>query len=93
MRSQKLPFVGAVAGFMLIWLCVRFPYEMLHAAEKVVGSANQVDPLTLHLHGEFVESNLGTALEPDGSVTVRLIAQQYNFVPACVLVPDHLLQQ
>jgi cytochrome c oxidase subunit 2 len=46
-----------------------------------------VDPLTLHLQGEFVESNLGTAIEPDGSATVRLIAEQYDFVPRCVDVP------
>jgi cytochrome c oxidase subunit 2 len=39
------------------------------------------------LGGEFAESNLGAALEPDGSVTVRLIAQQYLFVPQCVTVP------
>lgn len=46
-----------------------------------------IDPTTLHLQGEFVESNLGTALEPDGSVTVRIIAEQYDFVPLCVQVP------
>jgi len=46
-----------------------------------------IDPTTLHLGGEFVESNLGTAVEPDGSVTVRLIAQQYEFIPHCVAVP------
>jgi cytochrome c oxidase subunit 2 len=46
-----------------------------------------VDPTTLHLRGEFVESNLGTAVEPDGSVTVRIIAEQYAFVPRCVRVP------
>jgi cytochrome c oxidase subunit II len=46
-----------------------------------------IDPTTLHLQGEFVESNLGTAAEPDGSVTVRLIATQYDFVPHCVDVP------
>jgi len=46
-----------------------------------------IDPTTLHLQGEFVESNLGTATEPDGSVTVRLIATQYDFVPRCVDVP------
>jgi cytochrome c oxidase subunit 2 len=46
-----------------------------------------IDPTTLHLGGEFVESNLGTAIEPDGSVTVRLIAEQYDFVPSCVQVP------
>ena len=26
-------------------------------------------------------------LEPDGSVTVRAIGQQYSFTPACILVP------
>ena len=46
-----------------------------------------IDPPTLHLQGEFVESNLGTAREPDGSVTVRIIAEQYDFVPRCVQVP------
>jgi len=46
-----------------------------------------IDPTKLHLGGEFAESNLGSAIEPDGSVTTRLIAQQYSFVPDCVLVP------
>jgi cytochrome c oxidase subunit 2 len=46
-----------------------------------------IDPTTLHLGGEFAESNLGTAAEPDGSVTVRLIAEQYAFVPDCAQVP------
>jgi cytochrome c oxidase subunit 2 len=46
-----------------------------------------IDPTTLHLSGEFVESNLGSAAEPDGSITTRLIAQQYSFVPDCTLVP------
>src|SRR6201988_2033067 len=46
-----------------------------------------IDPRTLHLGGEFIESNLGGALEPDGSVTVRAIAQQFSFTPQCILVP------
>jgi len=46
-----------------------------------------INPATLHLEGEFVESNLGTAVEPDGSITVRILAQQYLFVPQCALVP------
>lgn len=87
MRSGKLQFVLGVLAFFVAWLCVRFPYEVGDAAEKVFATPNQVDPLTLHLRGEFVESNLGTSIAPDGSVTVRLIAQQFNFVPECVLVP------
>ena len=39
------------------------------------------------LSGEFTESNLGTAVEPDGAVTVRAIGQQYSFTPSCILVP------
>ena len=45
------------------------------------------DPKTLHLSGEFVESNLGSTLEADGSVTVRAIGQQYSFTPQCIVVP------
>src|SRR5579864_6567771 len=48
------------------------------------------DPATIHLEGEFVESNLGAAQEPDGSITVRMIAQQYVFVPRCVRVPANV---
>ena len=55
----------------------------LHPASNV----EVIDPQTLHLAGEFVESNLGTVIEPDGSATVRLIAEQYDFVPHCVQVP------
>jgi len=46
-----------------------------------------IDPSTLHINGEFVESNLGSAVETDGSVTVRIVAQQYSFTPQCILVP------
>jgi len=49
--------------------------------------SNHLDPLALHLSGEFVESNLGTQQNADGSVTVRMIAQQYLFIPHCILVP------
>jgi cytochrome c oxidase subunit 2 len=48
---------------------------------------SHVDPLSLHLSGEFVENNLGTEQRPDGSVTVRMIALQYLFIPHCILVP------
>ncbi|OKO82286.1 cytochrome c oxidase subunit II [Bradyrhizobium sp. NAS80.1] len=46
-----------------------------------------VDPNTLHISGEFTEANLGSALESDGSVTVRVIGLQYSFTPQCMLVP------
>jgi cytochrome c oxidase subunit II len=49
--------------------------------------SRSVDPLTLHLAGEFVENNLGTEQNADGSVTVRMIAEQYLFIPHCILIP------
>jgi cytochrome c oxidase subunit 2 len=59
----------------------------LHWASMPPSRVEVIDPKTVHLSGEFVESNLGTAVGPDGKVTVRLIAQQYSFTPQCLLVP------
>ena len=39
------------------------------------------------MRGEFVESNLGSSEDPGGGVTVPMIAEQYLFVPQCVVVP------
>jgi cytochrome c oxidase subunit II len=44
-------------------------------------------PKTLHLSGEFTESNLGTRVEANGQVTTRIVATQFAFLPHCVLVP------
>ncbi|MBS0427871.1 MAG: cytochrome C oxidase subunit II [Proteobacteria bacterium] len=59
----------------------------LHWAAMPPSRVETVDINTLHLKGEFVESNLGTAVDADGKVTVRLIAQQYSFEPQCIVVP------
>jgi cytochrome c oxidase subunit II len=59
----------------------------LHWAMMPPSRVETIDPGTLHVAGEFVETNLGSAVEPDGSVTVRVLAQQYSFTPQCLLVP------
>ena len=59
----------------------------LHWSAMPPSRVETVDVKTLHLKGEFVESNLGTSIENDGKVTVRLVAQQYSFVPQCIVVP------
>jgi cytochrome c oxidase subunit 2 len=46
-----------------------------------------IDPQLTPISGEFVESNLGSQLEPDGSVTVRALGQRYSFTPSCITVP------
>jgi cytochrome c oxidase subunit 2 len=69
-------FMAGLAGFAGI-----------HQATMPQSRVETADPTTLHVSGEFVESNLGSAVEADGSVTVRMIGQQYSFTPQCVLVP------
>ena len=51
-------------------------------------NVERIDPKTLHLSGEFAEQNLGTTVGADGSVTARIIATQFMFVPRCIAVPQ-----
>jgi cytochrome c oxidase subunit 2 len=82
-EERWVAIMTAILVVMLTVIVVTGVIGALHPPSNV----EVIDPLSLHLKGEFVESNLGTAVEPDGSVTVRLIAQQYDFVPRVVRVP------
>jgi cytochrome c oxidase subunit 2 len=84
-RTEKrwIMIMAALLVVMLAIVVLTGITGALHPSSNV----EVIDPTTLHLQGEFVESNLGTAVEPDGSVTVRIIAEQYEFVPRCVQVP------
>jgi cytochrome c oxidase subunit 2 len=73
----------SMLGVMMAIIVVTGATHALHPPSNV----ETIDPTTLHLGGEFAESNLGTAAEPDGSVTLRMIAEQYSFVPNCAQVP------
>src|ERR1700676_755272 len=85
-RKRIRVFLVSIA-LICVWLTVRFPYEVESGVEHLWNGPNRVNPQTLHLRGEFVESNLGPAEDPGGAVTVRMIAEQYLFVPQCVVVP------
>ncbi len=84
-RTEKR-WIVLMAGVLLVMMAVIVVTGIVGAMHPP-SNVEVIDPTTLHLQGEFVESNLGTAVEPNGSVTVRLIAEQYNFVPRCVQVP------
>jgi cytochrome c oxidase subunit 2 len=84
-RTEKR-WIMTMAAMLLLMMAV-IVLSGITGALHPSSNVEVVDPTTLHLQGEFVESNLGTAIEPDGTVTVRLIAQQYDFVPRCVQVP------
>jgi cytochrome c oxidase subunit II len=76
-----------VVGVIIALLVIMMIVTGLQWASMPPSRVETVDVRTLHIDGEFVESNLGTVLGADGKVTVRLVAQQYSFVPACILVP------
>lgn len=78
--------VAAIIAVLILMMVV----TGLHWASMPPSRVETVDLKTLHLKGEFVESNLGTTLSPDGKVTVRLIAQQYSFAPQCIVVPSEM---
>lgn len=84
-RAEHRWALTAVA--IAIFLVAMAVFAGLHLAAMPQSRVETIDPLSLHLRGEFIESNLGTAVEPDGSVVVRAIGQQYSFTPDCIVVP------
>jgi cytochrome c oxidase subunit II len=75
--------VGAVVAFVFAVIIV----TGLHWAAQPPSNVETIDASRLHLSGEFMEANLGTAAQADGSVVVRVLAEQYSFVPQCIIVP------
>jgi cytochrome c oxidase subunit II len=78
---------ATVATTLIAVLVVMAVFAGVHQAVMPQSRVETADPRTLHLSGEFIESNLGSAVEPNGSVTVRAVGQQYSFTPDCILVP------
>jgi cytochrome c oxidase subunit 2 len=85
-RRWALVSTGIIG--MLVFLAT---FAGVRQASLPQARVETVDPRTLHLAGEFIESNLGSALEPDGSVTVRIVGQEYSFTPQCIAVPTDTL--
>ena len=76
-----------VVGLIIASLVAVMVVTGLHWQAMPPSRVETIDPRTLHVKGEFVESNLGTSIAPDGKVVARLVAQQYSFQPPCLLVP------
>lgn len=85
MRTENFRAYLIVVIFSLIYGTLRFSSTL--QAARVLDRRDRVDLATLHLQGEFVESNLGAVRAADGSTVMRMIAEKYVFVPDCVNVP------
>lgn len=76
-----------IVGIIIFSLLAMMVFTALHWAAMPPSRVESIDVKSVHLKGEFVESNLGTAVDKAGRVMVRLIAQQYSFSPQCLIVP------
>jgi cytochrome c oxidase subunit 2 len=85
-KVTLVPILVAVALTVIFVAATRI-YEFELPLWQRLMVNGEINPDTLHMNGEFVENNLGTAREPDGSYTLRMIAQQYVFVPHCARIP------
>jgi cytochrome c oxidase subunit 2 len=81
-RRWATAAIGIVALLILM-----AAFAGIHQATMPQSRLETADPRTLHIMGEFVENNLGSTVEADGSVTVRAVGQQYSFTPQCIVVP------
>jgi cytochrome c oxidase subunit II len=75
-----------VAGVIAVVLAVII-FTSLHWAAQPPSNVETIDATRLHLSGEFMDANLGTTILSDGSAIVRVVAEQYTFVPQCIVVP------
>jgi cytochrome c oxidase subunit II len=84
--KTELRWGAVVAGAVGIIIAVIVGSSLTMALHPP-SNVETIDPATIHLKGEFVESNLGTRIGPDGSVVARMVAAQFSFVPRCLAVP------
>lgn len=73
---------------LIVMLLAIVVYTGVHWAAMPPSRVEVVDVKTLHLAGEFIESNLGTGIDPQGNVTIHMLAEQYAFHPHCMVVPE-----
>ena len=78
---------ATIAVIIIVGMALLAAFAGIHRATMPQPRVETTDPSRIHLSGEFVESNLGSEMLADGSVTVRAIGQQYSFTPQCIVVP------
>lgn len=78
---------AVVSVIVVCMLVLMAGFAGIHEVLMPQARVETVNFRTLHLAGEFIESNLGSAIQPDGSVMVRAVGQQYSFTPPCIVVP------
>jgi hypothetical protein len=96
LRSGELPeeeitraenrWVLVVCGITIL-IVATFAASAALFHDALPSSVEPIQSDQIHRSGEFVESNLGTAMQLDGSAVVRLVLQQFSFSPSIIRVP------
>jgi cytochrome c oxidase subunit II len=89
LRSEFRWAAVAISMVSVIMLAVIYAGLVQHINPP--SNLETIDPNTLHLTGEFTESNLGTRVAANGQVTSRIVATQFAFQPQCLVVPANRL--
>lgn len=85
-RSEQRWAVAMVAVSAVMLVAILHGAIAMHLNPP--SNIEMIDPATLHVSGEFVESNLGTEVAPNGDVVTRIVTAQFAFEPSCVVVPQ-----
>lgn len=72
-----------IAGLFVAVILSSALFHGIHAPSNV----ETIDSARLHLSDEFAEDKLGPEINPDGSVTVRMVAGRYGFYPKQLTLP------
>ena len=72
-----------MAGLFVLIILGSALFHGIHAPSNV----ETIDSARLHLSEEFAEDNLGAQTNPDGSITVRMVAGRYGFYPKTLTLP------
>jgi cytochrome c oxidase subunit 2 len=84
-RSEVRWGFVAIAAVSVIMIAVIFAGVVMHINPP--SNVERINPQDLHLSAEFTEPNLGTKVEANGQVTIRIVTTQFAFVPRCVVAP------
>jgi cytochrome c oxidase subunit 2 len=84
-RAENRWIIVVCAITVLIVATFALSVGLFHDAPP--SSLESIESNQIHRSGEFVESNLGTAMQPDGSAVVRMVLQQFSFSPSVINVP------
>jgi Heme/copper-type cytochrome/quinol oxidases, subunit 2 len=79
---------GVLVGVIIALLLGMIVFTAVHWSSMPPSRVEVVEASTLHRTGEFVQDNLGTAVDATGRIVVRMLAAQYAFRPSCVVVPE-----